>query len=449
MAMSFRKNHMIIKTGFCALFALSLCSFSSASELWGGSFSKLNGRIIRSLESASFDSDLLMVGNKGKQAGDAKVIISRNGGVSWQFLNSNKSLHKSATDVQAVLPVSPKIMLAGTWKHGLYRSVDGGANFKRVKGFPSNDVRSLAEQGTALFAATGDRGIAKSTDNGKSWSTTSLNTGYFWSVRASTDGSALLASSPAKGLYRSVDQGSTWQQTLVDRKVYHASQSDSGVIAVAGEEGLFLSTDNGASWKSPKAFRGQRLSSVRFKRNSNDNLLVGGWAGGIWDYSIAKKKSKRHDKTLPVLHVRETASGVVAGSWGKGLHVYPASANTPYLINATKAQDKNTVDQLLTGGADPNAYDAQRNTALIFASRDGFMKIAQSLISNGADVNWIDGEGVTPLILASFKNHPSLVRLLLANGADKSVVDGFGRTALEYATRRSPSDPIAKMLAGG
>ena len=86
---------------------------------------------------------------------------------------------------------------------------------------------------------------------------------------------------------------------------------------------------------------------------------------------------------------------------------------------------------------------------MIFASRDGFLQIAQSLISNGADVNWIDGEGVTPLILASFKNHPQLVKLLLANGADKSVVDGFGRTALEYATRRSPSDPIAKMLKGG
>ena len=440
---------MISKTVLCVLFALSFCNFSLASELWGGSFSKLNGRIIRSLESASFDPDLLLVGNKGKQAGDAKVIISRNGGVSWQFLNSNKSLHKSATDVQAVMPVTPSIMLAGTWKHGLYRSSDGGASFSRVKGFPSNDVRSLAVQGKALFAATGDRGIAKSIDNGQSWSTTSLDTGYFWSVRTSTDGSALLASSPAKGLFRSVDQGRTWQQTLADQKVSEASQSNSGVIAVAGDKGLYLSTDNGASWKSPKAFKGQRLSSVRFKGNSSDTLLVGGWAGGLWEYSIANNTSTRHNKTLPVLHVQETAAGVVTGSWGKGLHVYPAGASTPYLINASKAKDKNVVDQLLAGGANPDAYDAQRNTALTFASRDGFLQIAQSLIGNGADVNWIDGEGVTPLILASFKNHPQLVKLLLANGADKSVVDGFGRTALEYATRRSPSDPIAKMLKGG
>ena len=70
----------------------------------------------------------------------------------------------------------------------------------------------------------------------------------------------MLASSPAKGLFRSVDQGRTWQQTLANQKVSEASQANSGVIAVAGDKGLYLSTDNGASWKSPKAFKGQRLS---------------------------------------------------------------------------------------------------------------------------------------------------------------------------------------------
>ena len=437
---------MIVRSCICVLFALSWCNASLAGDLWGGSFSKLDGRVIRSIEIASFDTNLLMVGNKGKQPGDATVFVSRDGGVNWRFLNSNKSLHENATDVQAVLPVSPSVMLAGTWKHGLFRSIDAGRSFNQVKDFPSNDVRSLTVQGPALFAATGDRGIVKSIDEGQSWSTTSLDTGYFWSVQTSVDGSTLLASSPAKGLYRSVDQGQSWRQTLAGRKIYQASQSDSDVIAVAGEEGLFLSTDNGVNWMSPDVFMGQRLSSVRIKRDSNDILLVGGWAGGLWEYSISKNTSTQHNKTLPVLHVRETTDGVVLGSWGRGLHVYPSAANTPYLIDASKAQDKKIVDKLLDAGADPNVYDAQRNTALIFASRDGFTEIAQSLVSHGADINWIDGEGVTPLILAAFKNHPSIAKLLLANGADKTVVDGFGKTALDYAQRRGSSDPIAQML---
>ena len=132
----------------------------------------------------------------------------------------------------------------------------------------------------------------------------------------------------------------------------------------------------------------------------------------------------------------------------RGLRIHPHSSNTAYLINATLAKDAGTVSQLLNAGANPNVFDAQRNTPLIYASRDGFTAIAKSLINSGADINWIDGEKVTPLILASFKNHPQIVEMLLARGADKSVVDKFGRTAIDYAQQRGNADPILKMLNG-
>lgn len=437
---------MLLKTALCTLLFLCFNNLSSASDLWGGSFSKLNDRVIRSLASAKFDSNLLIVGNKGGNAGDATVFISRDGGVSWRFLNSNNPLHKSATDVQAVLPITPQVMLAGTWKHGLFRSADGGVTFNQVTEFPSKDVRGFALQGSVLFAATGDRGIVASPDEGQSWRSTTLDAGYFWSVRTSADESALLASSPEKGLYRSLDQGRTWQQLLVEKKIYEASQSSTGVIAAAGETGLLLSSDNGESWRSPEALNKQRLSSVQFRRDSKDSLLLGGWESGLWEYSIGNDTSRRHATTLPVLHLEEIAGGVATGTWGKGLHVYPATTSTSYLIEATKAKDNAVVDHLLEAGADPNAHDALRNTALIFASRDGLLQIAESLINRGADVSWIDDEGATPLILASHKNHPAVVKLLLANNADKNSIDKFGRTALDYAERRSSSDEIAKLL---
>ena len=102
--------------------------------------------------------------------------------------------------------------------------------------------------------------------------------------------------------------------------------------------------------------------------------------------------------------------------------------------------------ELLNAGATPDVYDEQRNTPLIYASRDGSTEIAKSLIDNGADVNWIDGENVTPLILASFKNHPQIVEMLLERGADKRVVDKFGRKAIDYAKERGKEDTILKML---
>ena len=94
----------------------------------------------------------------------------------------------------------------------------------------------------------------------------------------------------------------------------------------------------------------------------------------------------------------------------------------------------------------PNAHDRLRNTALIYAARDGALEIAKALIAKGADVNWQDGEKVTPLILASHKNHIELVRLLLIHKADRELRDKWARRALEYALRRGVDDPIARLL---
>ena len=149
-----------------------------------------------------------------------------------------------------------------------------------------------------------------------------------------------------------------------------------------------------------------------------------------------RDRATQYAAGTPVLHVRESGSAIVAGSWGKGLSVLPRSSQTPYLVVGAQAADNVVVSELLADGADANSFDNNRNTALIYAGRDGHLDMARTLLRNGADVNWIDGEGVTPLILASFKNHPDMVRLLLENLADKRIVDSFGKTAIDYALAR-------------
>ena len=119
--------------------------------------------------------------------------------------------------------------------------------------------------------------------------------------------------------------------------------------------------------------------------------------------------------------------------------------SVPAIIQATLVNDVEQVKSLLQNGINPNTIYST-NTALTYASRDGFTKIATLLVANGADINWIDGEGVTPLILASFKNHLEIVELLLNHGADKTVQDQWNRNALDYALRRGETDPIAQLL---
>ena len=105
------------------------------------------------------------------------------------------------------------------------------------------------------------------------------------------------------------------------------------------------------------------------------------------------------------------------------------------------------VRALLEQGVDPDGYDRNRNTALIFAARDGREDIVRLLLSGGASVNWVDGEAVTPLILAAFKGHLGVVELLLQAGADRTRRDRWGRRAIDYALRRGTDDPIARRLA--
>ena len=434
-----------ILAGIASVLLLTAVTPLSAGDLWGGSFSKLNSRIIRSIAIAPHDQSMVMVGNKGPSAGAAQVFASSDGGVSWRFLNDGKPLTANATDVQAVAFVSPTVMLAGTWKHGLYRSDNTGAGFARVSNLPAKDIRSISVLGSGrILVATGANGIWKSDDAGLNWSATSQSSGFFWSL-TSNDASSLLAASPGSGLYRSTDAGDSWTRINDTEGLYEAT-STGNLIAAAGEKGLLISQDAGSTWSSVAGVEGVRLSSVQVDKNNGNTLLASSWTDGVIEYSVNDKSISRYVQGLPTLHVRQTDRGLLLGSWGKGLHVLPQSSRTDYLVAAARAADLSVVTTLLSEGAEADSFDKNRNTALIFAGRDGHIDIAKLLLRNGADVNWIDGEGVTALILAAFKNHPEMVRLLLDNGADKSVVDNFGRTAIQYAQRRGESDAIAKML---
>ena len=435
------KKHSIV--AILMLFGFSNNLF--AEQLWGGSFTKLKTRIIRSVAIAPFDQSMIVVGNKGSAAGDAQVFSSVDGGVTWSFLNGGKSLAPNATDVQAVAIVSDSVQLAGTWKHGLYRSEDAGRSFNRVDNFAANDIRSIVQLDTGrLLVATGASGIWKSDDMGASWKATSESTGFFWSIKANS-GSVVLATSPTGGVYRSADAGDTWNRIHTAEGLYEAIAIGNRIAAV-GDNGMLVSADGGGTWRSEKRFSGVRLSSVIADSNNDGTLLVGSWTDGLWAYSLDNQEATQYAAGTPVLHVRESGSAIVAGSWGKGLSVLPRSSQTPYLVVGARAADNVVVSELLSDGADANSFDNNRNTALIYAGRDGHLDMARTLLRNGADVNWIDGEGVTPLILASFKNHPDMVRLLLENSADKRIVDSFGKTAIDYALARGATDPIAVLL---
>jgi ankyrin repeat protein len=91
--------------------------------------------------------------------------------------------------------------------------------------------------------------------------------------------------------------------------------------------------------------------------------------------------------------------------------------------------------------SEPRAQYSSRQTggltALLFATRSGCLKCAESLIAAGADVNKPNPDGITPLINALDGSKFDVAMLLLDKGADPHVWDKHGRTAIYSAVDRN------------
>jgi photosystem II stability/assembly factor-like uncharacterized protein len=177
---------------------------------------------------------------------------------------------------------------------GVYRSDDGGKNWQnlglkksehigRVVIDPRDSkVVYVAAEGP-LWGAGGDRGLYKSTDGGKNWKavlTISENTGvvdvaidpsnpdivYAAAYQRRRHVFTLIDGGPESGIYKSTDAGATWNKLknglpTVDlgRIGLAVSPADPNVVyatveAADGKGGIFRSTDRGATWEKKNEF---------------------------------------------------------------------------------------------------------------------------------------------------------------------------------------------------
>ncbi|MFN0317949.1 MAG: ankyrin repeat domain-containing protein [Burkholderiales bacterium] len=126
------------------------------------------------------------------------------------------------------------------------------------------------------------------------------------------------------------------------------------------------------------------------------------------------------------------------------------------LLRAANQWHAQVVRYLLAHGANANAKARSGQTPLTAAilgsvfhhgpdsDRD---ETVQALLSSGADVNLSGEFNWTPLMTAVFRGDANLVRLLLGKGADVSAKDDNGKSALDYARERNEQE-ITNILAG-
>ena len=101
------------------------------------------------------------------------------------------------------------------------------------------------------------------------------------------------------------------------------------------------------------------------------------------------------------------------------------------LLKAAQAGDLAAVMNALKDGADVNAGDGSGRTALMWASMNHSIPVAEALLHAGANVNLQTSDGETALITASY-GRGDAIGLLLAAGADPTIADRKNKTALMW-----------------
>lgn len=106
------------------------------------------------------------------------------------------------------------------------------------------------------------------------------------------------------------------------------------------------------------------------------------------------------------------------------------------LPEAVALGEMDTVRALLERGANVDARNPERSTALHIAARAGSIEFVRLLLNHGAEVELQDANRFTPLMLAACEVRTNddawsdIVRLLRSHGANPDATDEYGRTAL-------------------
>ncbi|GAA4272112.1 hypothetical protein U6A24_11445 [Aquimarina gracilis] len=287
----------------------------------------MSGRII-DLENHPTNNKIIYAGTAG-----GGVWKSENAGASFVSVFDD---HAQSIGAVAIDPSDPdNTVWVGTgeiWTRnsvsigdGLYKSTDGGANWKKI-GFENSERISSIEINPknpnevyvgvlgALWGDSEDRGVYKTTDGGKTWEKilyvnektgvndllmdpTDPNTLYaaMWEFRRTAWG--FNSGGPSSALYKSTDAGKTWNKIhngfpkgdLGRFAIAIAPSNPKTVFAVVEskeDKGLYRSDDAGANWKLLNGDFGLVVRPFYFSRlvvhpKNPDILVKGGLFGSI------------------------------------------------------------------------------------------------------------------------------------------------------------------------
>ena len=120
---------------------------------------------------------------------------------------------------------------------------------------------------------------------------------------------------------------------------------------------------------------------------------------------------------------------------------------SPLLI-ATRADNKELVESLLTAGVDVNKGDILRETPLIIASRSGKTDLIKFLLAANADVNISNHERETALSIAARMGYHEIMDLLIqTRKVNINSIDRWEENPLFNAVRSGSLQCVQLLIA--
>ncbi|MFA5107377.1 MAG: hypothetical protein WC497_03585 [Patescibacteria group bacterium] len=244
-----------------------------------------------------------------KSTTDGGVFRSTNRGESWEqkvFVETlkKKTITIGNVDVRKLLfdPQNSDTLYAGTNGHGLFKTTNSGDQWQKLS-LAANQITSLdinpKNTGT-LYAASG-RNLYRSVDGGENWKvvyTEDRAEDVVYNVVVDPfEPLRIYVSNDAGGVFKSYDGGDSWQKIYWFKKavsLVRLSPRDSRIVfaAVNDDAGLYISLDGGENWTSQaealKAFgkNGKNIHDIVFDPNKPQTLYL------ATDYGLLKSNDE-------------------------------------------------------------------------------------------------------------------------------------------------------------
>ncbi|QTE22087.1 VPS10 domain-containing protein [Polaribacter cellanae] len=292
---------------------------TDAGNTWQNISDGFFGGSVGSVAVSESDNNVMYVGMgektvRGNVSSGDGIWKSVNAGKTWKHIGLKNSRHIPRMRIH---PKNPDIVFAGvmgdlykpTQERGVYKSIDGGENWKKVLFSDENsgviDLIIDPNNPRILYATTwdvrrtpyslssGGKGSAmfKSTDEGETWTNISANKGLpkgIWGISGVTvspvnsDIVWALIENEKGGVYKSTDAGKTWRLINSERKLrqrawyytrLYADTQDEDILYVLNVR-YHKSTDGGKTYSTYNAPHGDH-HDLWIAPENNQRMIIG------------------------------------------------------------------------------------------------------------------------------------------------------------------------------